>query len=62
MNKRKKHTEKFALRAIAIVMIWFIFLCVLASFMGCHNSCMHKTENTLYIDNVMDSVEMNCGE
>ena len=43
-------------------MIWFIFLWVLASFMGCHNSCMHKTENTLYIDNVMDSVEMNCGE
>ena len=64
MNKRKKHTEKFALRAIAIVMLWFIFLWVLASFMGCNNNCMHKTENVshLELDNVMDSVKMDCGE
>ena len=61
MNKRQKQTENFALRAMAIVMLWFILLWVLASFAGCHSNHSHKD---IYIpkDNVMDSVEMNCGE
>ena len=76
MNKRKKQTEKFALQAMAIVMLWFIFLWVLMSLIACNNSqcehkdtyvprdtTMHKTENMLYWewDSVMDSVQMDCG-
>ena len=38
MNKRKKQTEKFALQAMAIVMLWFIFLWVLMSLIACNNS------------------------
>ena len=57
MNKQQKQTEKFTLKAIAIVMIWFIILWTLASLMGCHHNCTHET----HVDNVMDSVEMDCG-
>jgi hypothetical protein len=60
MNKRKKQTEKFALQAMAIVMLWFIFLWVLMSLIACNNPQCHKD---IYIpqDSVMDSVEMDCG-
>tara|TARA_Y100001963_G_C6467335_1_gene302913 strand:- start:260 stop:496 length:237 start_codon:yes stop_codon:yes gene_type:complete len=60
MNNRKKQTEKFALQAMAIVMLWFIFLWVLMSLIACNNSQCHKD---IYIpqDNVMDSVDMDCG-
>ena len=57
MNKRKKQTENFALRAIAIVMLWFILLWVLVSLAGCHNNCTY----TIHEDSVMDSVQMDCG-
>ena len=56
MNRKKK-TEKFALRAMAIVILWFIMLWTFISLIGCHNNCTH----TIHEDNVMDSVEMDCG-
>ena len=68
MNKRQKQTENFALRAMAIVMLWFILLWVLVSFMGCYNKDISRDKYTPRdtiihkIDNVMDSVEMDCGE
>tara|TARA_Y100001963_G_C6459477_1_gene299468 strand:- start:306 stop:518 length:213 start_codon:yes stop_codon:yes gene_type:complete len=70
MNKRKKQTENFALRAIAVVMLWFILLWVLVSLAGCHNNCAHEDiyiprDTIMYknvVDSVMDSVEMDCGE
>ena len=54
MNRKKK-TEKIAAEALLIVILTITVLLIVAT--GCHNNCTHKT----HVDNVMDSVEMDCG-
>ena len=68
MNKRQKQTEKFALRAIAIVMLWFILLWTLVSLAGCCDTPKTERIEDVYhpcpppIDSIMDRIEMDCGE
>ena len=40
-----------------LVFALVFFLTILIVMTGCRNNCTHKT----HIDNVMDSVEMDCG-
>ena len=54
MNRKKK-TEKIAIKSLLIVILIIVSLLIVAT--GCHNNCTHKT----HVDNVMDSVEMDCG-
>ena len=68
MNKQQKQTEKHTLKAMAIVMLWFIILWTLMSIIGCHNhnNCAHEDvyiprDTIIHKDNVMDSIEMDCG-
>ena len=40
---------------LAIALIFFLTMLIVMT--GCHHNCTHET----HADNVMDSVEMNCG-
>jgi len=40
---------------LVFALVFFITMLIIMT--GCHNNCTHKT----HVDNVMDSVEMDCG-
>ena len=63
MNRKKK-TEKIAIKSLLIVILIIVSLLIVAT--GCHNKCTHKDvyvprDTIIHKDNVMDSIEMDCG-